>query len=257
MESVEGQLPSNVEAEAVEVASGPSMGTVVKLGVLAGMCFGLGFCFAKLSTPNAPPAPKSAAIDLDTLKQKQAEYEKIQQRLKLSYYKELSAEPRRSSFVPPAAEHAAAVVAKPGPAAAAPPPAQVAEQKEEPMPEPKAPKVEESKPSSDRMAKALEKVLGKETPDSVASAAKTKLPTQTGSAFAVQVASLPDRKVAEELTNRLKLKGYAARLVQADIPGRGVVYRVRIHGYANRADADVARAKIAKAEKLDAITVAQ
>jgi cell division septation protein DedD len=137
-----------------------------------------------------------------------------------------------------------------------PAPVQVAE-KEEVMPEVKVPKVEEAKPSADRLAKALEKVLGKETPDLVASAAKVKLPTQTGSPFAVQVASLPDRKVAEQLVNRLSLKGYPARLVQADIPGRGLVYRVRVHGYKTRQLADEARAEISKREKLEAITVAQ
>lgn len=224
--------------------------TALKLGLLAGAFFGIGFWVAKLSGTRAA-VPKPAE---QTLEQRQAEYERIQEKLKLSYYEDLSKQPRRAAFEAEASQTTGETAPKSEtPAASTDPKAPEPEAE----PAPPAPKVEESKPSSAHLANALSKVLGKETPDAVESAAKATLPIQTGSPFAVQVASLPDRKVAEELANRLSNKGYDARLVQADIPGRGLVYRVRIHGYDTRADADAARAGIAKAEKLDAITVAQ
>jgi cell division septation protein DedD len=224
--------------------------TLIKFGLLAGVFFGAGFWYAKLSKPKG----NTPVVIADSLEERQAEYEKIQEKLRLSYYDDLSKQPRRAAFDPEQTREdvPAQVAASP----AAPQPPQPA-QEPEPEPAPVAPKVEEQKPSSDHLAKALSKVLGKETPDSVESAAKAQLPSGTGSAFAVQVASLPDRKVAEQLANRLTAKGYDARLVQADIAGRGVVYRVRIHGYGSRQEAEEARTLIAKQEKLDAITVAQ
>lgn len=213
---------------------------VMKLGLAAGLLFGAGYWYAKLSSTKAPVMALSETEDLNA---RQAQYEKIQAGLKLSYYNDLSKEPRKAAFISEAKSDAKAEP-EPQPDAAA-------------AVEPEPPKVEEKKPSSDKIANALSKALGRETPDSVNNTAKARLPEGTGSAFAVQVASLPDRKVAEELANRLTLKGYEARLVQADIPGRGLVYRVRIHGYDSRQAADEAKAQINKHERLDAITVAQ
>jgi cell division protein FtsN len=203
---------------------------VMKLGLVAGLFFGAGFLYAKASGSSVTTQVISQA---DDLKARQAQYEQIQSKLKLSYYNELSKEPRRASFDPEPKTQTAVIN------------------------DPPAPKVEEQKASSAHLANALSNVLGQATPDSVASTAKADLPSVTGSRFAVQVASLPDRKAAEELANRLSLKGYDARLVQADITGRGTVYRVRIHGYDNREEADSARVNIAAQERLDAITVAQ
>lgn len=228
-----------------------SFWSVIKLGIFAGMLFGAGYWYSKLtSSPIEVAKVASESIDIEDLKKRRAEYEKVQQRLKLGYYKELTAQPRRNSFertpISPKTEPSAVAEVAPEPL-----------EPEDHLPEPQAPKVEEQKPSSDRLAKALEKVLGHETPDSVSTAAKVSLPSQTGSAFAIQVASLPDRKVAEELANRLTLKGYEARLVQAQIPGRGLVYRVRIHGFETRREADQARFELSAKERIDGITVEQ
>jgi cell division septation protein DedD len=237
MESVENSL----EDESVDPVS---YRRLINFGIAAGLIFGMGFLFGKFTSPKAQNVAVSEADDLD---ERQAQYEKMQDKLKLSYYKDLSKEPRKAAFdTQPAKEDAAAKAPIEAPK---PIEADIAS-----LPPPKMP---DEKPSSDRIAKALEKALGKETPDSVTSSAKAQLPNRTSSPFAVQVASLPDRKVAEELANKLNLKGYDTRLVQADIPGRGTVYRVRIHGYASRAEADEARDGIVKAERLDAITVAQ
>ena len=159
---------------------------VMKLGLAAGLIFGAGYWYAKLSSPKAPAIALTESEDLNA---RQAQYEKIQAGLKLSYYNDLSKEPRRAAFqsetkAEPEAQTEIAAV------------------------EPEAPKVEEQKPSSDRMANALSKALGKETPDSVNNTAKARLPEGTGSAFAVQVASLPDRKVAEACVNLLNQPKY-------------------------------------------------
>jgi len=221
--------------------------TVVKLGIAGGLLFGAGFLFGKFYTPDVPPQQVAVRESLD-LDKRQAEYEKVQEKVKLSYYDHLTKEPRRAAF--DSQPHAA--LAKPAAAAET---SQVEQGTPETAPPP--PKVAEEKPSSDRMAKALEKAMGNDTPDSISNSAKAQLPAHTGSAFAVQVASLPDRKVAEELAKKLNLKGYDTRLVQADIPGRGVVYRVRIHGFDTRPEAEKTKELIAKNERLDAITVAQ
>ncbi len=107
--------------------------------------------------------------------------------------------------------------------------------------------------SEDKIAQALAKVLGSETPDSVKTVIQDSLPVATGSAYAVQVASLPDREAAQDLVKRLEKKGHAAKLVQAEIPGKGKVYRVRIHGFATRQEADAYREQ----RGLEGITVAQ
>lgn len=64
--------------------------------------------------------------------------------------------------------------------------------------------------------------------------APTKAASVTG--FTIQVASLKDMKVAAEIAEMLKKKGYQAYTVSAKIPGRGVWHRVRIGHFKNRSD---------------------
>lgn len=120
-----------------------------------------------------------------------------------------------------------------------------------PEPEPEVEPIVKSSP--DKIAQALAKVLGSETPDAVKNVIKQTLPVATGSAFAVQIASLPNREAALDLVKRLEKKGHAAQLVQAEIPGKGKVYRVRIHGFKTRQEADTYREQ----RGLEGITVAQ
>jgi cell division septation protein DedD len=61
--------------------------------------------------------------------------------------------------------------------------------------------------------------------------------TEAGAGFTIQVASLKDMKVAAEIAEMLKKKGYQAYTVSAKIPGRGVWHRVRIGHFKNRSDA--------------------
>ncbi|MES2504176.1 MAG: SPOR domain-containing protein [Myxococcota bacterium] len=157
----------------------------------------------------------------------------VQDELKYTYYSELL---KRPSDEPPEAVSSEAEVSVPV----------------SPMQPPPAPLPVE-KPSPDRMAQALAKVLGNETPDSVKSVIKESLPAGTGSPYAIQVASLPSRSAGEELVKRLQKKGHAAKLVQAEIPGKGSMYRVRIHGFKTREEAD----KYREEKQIEGITVGQ
>lgn len=67
------------------------------------------------------------------------------------------------------------------------------------------------------------------------SSKQTKAAASTG--FTIQVASLKDMKVAAELAEILKKKGYQAYTVLAKIPGKGTWHRIRIGHFKNREDA--------------------
>jgi len=58
-----------------------------------------------------------------------------------------------------------------------------------------------------------------------------------GPGFTIQVASLKDMKVAAEMAEMLKKKGYQAYTVLAKIPGKGTWHRIRIGDFKNRKDA--------------------
>ena len=58
-----------------------------------------------------------------------------------------------------------------------------------------------------------------------------------GPGFTIQVASLKDMKVAAEVAEILKKKGYQAYTVSAKIPGKGTWHRIRIGDFKNRSDA--------------------
>ena len=58
-----------------------------------------------------------------------------------------------------------------------------------------------------------------------------------GPGFTIQVASLKDMKVAAEMAEILKKKGYQAYTVSAKIPGKGTWHRIRIGDFKNRSDA--------------------
>lgn len=58
-----------------------------------------------------------------------------------------------------------------------------------------------------------------------------------GAGFTIQVASLKDMKVATELSEILKKKGYQAYTVSVKIPGKGTWHRIRIGHFKNREDA--------------------
>jgi DedD protein len=62
--------------------------------------------------------------------------------------------------------------------------------------------------------------------------------------FVVQLAAFADDKGANALVSKLKKAGYAAAYIEPVETSRGTLWRVRVGGYATRADADAARAKL-------------
>jgi DedD protein len=59
----------------------------------------------------------------------------------------------------------------------------------------------------------------------------------------VQLAAFADDKGANALANKLKRANYAA-FVEPVSTSRGTLWRVRVGGYASRAEADAARARL-------------
>jgi cell division septation protein DedD len=56
--------------------------------------------------------------------------------------------------------------------------------------------------------------------------------------YTIQVASIKDVRAAERLVAKLKKKGYPAYQVKAEIPNKGLWYRVRVGSYAKREAAE-------------------
>jgi len=109
-------------------------------------------------------------------------------------------------------------------------------------------------------AEAKPAVTAKEAPAQVATAAPTPTPTPEpaaapqGDGFAVQLAAFTDDKGANALAGKLRKNGYAAYTEPVET-SRGTLWRVRVGGYATRADAETARAKL-KAEGWNGLVVA-
>ncbi|MBK7792215.1 MAG: SPOR domain-containing protein [Betaproteobacteria bacterium] len=96
------------------------------------------------------------------------------------------------------------------------------------------------------------------TPPAAAPAAPTAATpaapaTPAREGFVVQLAAFADDKGANALAGKLKKSGYAA-YVEPVQTSRGTLWRVRVGGYAARADAEAARAKL-KAEGQNGIVV--
>lgn len=56
--------------------------------------------------------------------------------------------------------------------------------------------------------------------------------------FTVQIASYPERNIAEEEMKRMKKRGYAAFVVSSELPDKGTWYRVRLGSFTNKASAE-------------------
>lgn len=72
----------------------------------------------------------------------------------------------------------------------------------------------------------------------------------------IQVAALRDPKVADRMVARLKDKWYPAYRTVAEIPGKGVWYRVRIGSFRRKAEAQSTLERLKK-DKIDAILLPQ
>lgn len=56
--------------------------------------------------------------------------------------------------------------------------------------------------------------------------------------YTVQVASYPEKQLADDEAKKMKTRGYAAFIVSSDVPGKGTWYRVRLGSFTNRASAE-------------------
>ncbi|MBI5543178.1 MAG: SPOR domain-containing protein [Deltaproteobacteria bacterium] len=78
-------------------------------------------------------------------------------------------------------------------------------------------------------------------------------PEGEGGGLTLQVASLPTQPEANKLVGKLGAKGLSAYVVEADVPGKGHVFRVRVGHYATRADAEEGLKNFKKRSALPAI----
>jgi cell division protein FtsN len=73
--------------------------------------------------------------------------------------------------------------------------------------------------------------------------------------YTIQTASYQDRHMAEDEVKRLKKRGFAAFIVTAEMPGKGVWYRVRLGSFTNRASAEKLQKTIHEKEGILTIVV--
>src|SRR5262249_3895988 len=119
-------------------------------------------------------------------------------------------------------EKPAPVVEAPRPAP--PKPAPVAE-----APKPEPPKPEPPKPEPPKPAPVAEAPK----PEPTVSAEKLAVASKTGH-YTLQLSAFQDRGEAEDFAKKLGPIGYKPNIVAADIPGRGVWYRVRVGDFASQ-----------------------
>jgi hypothetical protein len=86
----------------------------------------------------------------------------------------------------------------------------------------------------EKLAAAINKVLGEK---------KEPAPGDTRR-YAVQLASTPKKDSAAREAADFVARGVPAKVVAAEVPGKGTMYRVRVSGLATRAAADAMKARI-------------
>lgn len=210
-------------------------GKLVLLAMVLGFSFGIGFILGGSDKP-FQVRKLEAEETFQKLHEKEKNFEEIRKQIKLTYYKELLKRPKTKPT-----ENAKSDIEA------------VLQTESESNQDQNSVKMV-NPPSTKRLAEAIANVLGTDTPESVHEVIKKTLPSSTGSAYAVQIASFPNREQAERLLKEMLTKGFDnVRLLQAEIPGRGVVYRVRLHGFQTREEAENYHIK----NKLEGIILAQ
>jgi len=110
------------------------------------------------------------------------------------------------------------------------------------------------KPGPDR-TKQPDKAVSASSKPSAAKMSSAKKQTVPGS-FTIQVASTKDEASADQLVVKLRMKGYPAYQSRAEIPAKGIWYRVRVGPYAKREAAEPILKRL-KSEKMDGFIVKQ
>jgi cell division septation protein DedD len=81
-------------------------------------------------------------------------------------------------------------------------------------------------------------------------------PVGSEGAFTLQVVSFQTRDAAERFVNALRARGHRAFLAQADLPGRGRSFRVRIGPFTTRRDVLAYQKRFEETERMHGIVVA-
>lgn len=103
-------------------------------------------------------------------------------------------------------------------------------------------------PNAERRLTAPPKKVEKKSPTKPETSQpneKTKAPAR-GEKIVLQVASLKDPKIADEMVARLKAKGFSAFRATAELSGKGTWYRVRIAGFQTQKQVETAIQRLKK-----------
>ena len=121
--------------------------------------------------------------------------------------------------------------------------------KEEPKKEEATAKKEE--PKKEEPAKKKESLSA--AFDKATKSDEDKAAEGESSGYTLQVASLPSKEEADKLVSRLAAKGLKPYIVEADVAGKGHVYRVRSGSYASKSEAEDGLKAFKKKSALPAI----
>ena len=227
-----------------------------------GTAFGAGVVLGGAHFAHAVPTEPEGQGVIARAELRTAELDRVRQGLKLSWHQELTGpEPARQPAPPlVVTKRAATEQKKPAPLQEPPssPPMVDASMLSAPLEaaEPPAPRaddtrddaahadvddegdIEIARPDPRRLQAAMDKVLGAAAPHQAA------VDDVDERRYAVQVASASSEAGAKEMGAKVKARGFDAVVIPADIPGKGTVYRVRVRGFASRAAADAAKARL-------------
>lgn len=76
---------------------------------------------------------------------------------------------------------------------------------------------------------------------------------ETGAPFMIHVASMKEKSKADQIQKSIAEVGYKAKIVQVDIKGKGIWYRVIVSGFESKAQAKAAVDKISRKIKTNCI----
>lgn len=234
-----------------------SMPRAVVVAAAVGTAFGLGVVSARAAGPSPEPQPvvEVAAERGDVLAQADARtkaYEAVVKEATSTWHAELTGPETAVGAVLP--KKSAAVAAPEEPSSSPTVDTEVVK-----APEPAVevkPVVAETQPAArdknedrddeegdvdtagakpEKLAAAINKVLGEQKKDAT---------TTDNRRYAVQLASTPKKDSAAREAADFIARGVPAKVVAAEVPGKGTMYRVRVSGLATRAAADAMKARI-------------
>jgi cell division septation protein DedD len=130
---------------------------------------------------------------------------------------------------------------------------------------PAGPPEEKKKPPSSKPIQKKKQTVEKKAPPKTVTpgtsgsepkkeTAKPASGRQNGKGMSVQVASVKEGKDADRLIKTLKGKGFSAYRVIAEVPGKGLWFRVRVGPFKNRDEADRSLSRLKK-EKFSGFVV--